>query len=64
MNHYVVTVTEKRQVSMIVNGKTKKEAVNKVKDLIYKCFVYDITLKNIFDTRPSYSYSAKQHKEN
>lgn len=63
MSHYLVTVKEIRNNSMLVSGKTKKEAVDKVKDLIYQCMKYDITLNNIFDTRPTYTFSAKQHKE-
>lgn len=63
MKKYLVTIEMIKVTRMVVGGKNKMHAVNKVNNLLKDCVEYGYDLNASFEGKPTFKYKAVKIKK-
>lgn len=59
MKEYLVTIQRIKEITMTIEGKNKKSAINKAKKLVNGYVNNDVDINKIFTFLPFYEFKAK-----
>lgn len=63
MKKYLVTIEMIKTTRMVVGGKNKNHAINKINNLLKDCIEYGYDLNTAFDQKPYFKYKAVKIKK-